>query len=710
MRIRTALRALTVAVLLPTALMGTLAAGTAAAGTVSASTVAASTVATGQTPGTVFLQTVPALGGVRFLVDAIPVTTQPDGSAKVAVPDFNEVASKVTLASTIVNTRDTVALKYIQAAAHSVKYESHLTIGLDVTSKVTLQISSGATQVAPSTVKAVQLHSVNGLSISVDPQNAPTVGLLSRQSRLVAGVVTSQVVTWSVDSVVAGSGVSVTTQQTSFDPFASGVWPLVLQPVKGTVIIQTVPAIGGVRLLVGSIPVTTQSNGSATVAVPDVSKLATTISLASTALDDRNTLTLAYVQAGAYSVKYERRLTIGLDVTSQVALQISAGTTGVAPNTVQAVHLHSVTGLTTTVDPQSTSTVTLLSRQTRLVAGVVTSQVVTWTVDSVVAAPGISITTQQANVDPLASAVWSLVLQPVKGTVVIDTVPAMAHVSFVLEGASFTTDAQGHATAPVADLNGINTGLRLASPESGGSTLSLLRVFGLPPAGPFQRHVIAALSVSRAVSLTFTGSDGQPFPADHVAEVDLNGGGQTVRVTGARIHDPVSLLAQQARLVDGTWQTQEITYTVAKATADGSDAVFAGQQRFNPSSGTWPISLSVFTVTVTVRDVLFGTRVTSAAEMTRPDGVRYSVQLVGGRPTLLRSVVRGQYTLTTRSAVLGANSKILVSKNSDVELRVVTLADVIIIGLLLLGLAVAVVMVGVVMSRRATKRQTGLPA
>jgi hypothetical protein len=704
MRIRTALRALTAAVLLPTVLAGTIAAGTAAVA-------AAGTAAAGPTPGTVFLQTVPALGGVQFLVDAIPVTTQPDGSAKVAVPDFNAIASKVSLASTVVGARNTVAMKYIQSAAHTLKYESHLTIGLDVTSKVTLQISSGATRAAPGTVKAVHLHSVTGLTMSVDPQSAPTVALLSRQSRLVGGVVTSQVVTWTVDSVVAGPGVSVTTQQTNFDPLASAVWPLVLEPINGTVIIQTVPALGGVRLLVDSIPVTTQSNGSVAVAVPDVSKLATTVSLASTALDARNTLALAYVQAGAYSVKYQRRLTIGLDVTSKITLQISGGTTGVVPTTVQAVHLHSVTGLTASIDPQTTPTFTLLSRKSRLIAGVVTSQAVTWTVDSLVAAPGISITTLQTNFDPLASAVWPLVLQPVKGTLVVDTVPAMANVSFVLEGVSFTTDAQGHATAPVADVNGINSGLRLSSPEASGSTVSLLRVFGLPPVGPFQRHVLAALSVSRTVSLTFTDPDGQPFSADQVAEVDLNGGGQTVKVSGAHIHDPVTLLAQQARLVDGTWQTQNLTYTVAKVTAEGSDAVFAGQQRFDPNGlSTWPISLSVFTVSVTVRDVLFGSQVTSAAEMTRPDGARYSVQLLGGRPTLLQSVVRGQYTLTTRSAVLGATSKILVSKNSNVEVRVVTLPDVIVIGVLLLALAVAIVVAGVIFSRRSSKRQARIPA
>jgi len=92
--------------------------------------------------------------------------------------------------------------------------------------------------------------------------------------------------------------------------------------------------------------------------------------------------------------------------------------------------------------------------------------------------------------------------------------------------------------------------------------------------------------------------------------------------------------------------------------------------------------------------VLFSTRVTSAADVIRPDGVRYAVQLGGRGPTLLRSLVRGEYTLTTQSAVLGGSSKILVSKNSDVELRVVTLPDVMVLLVLMLGASVSVVILG----------------
>jgi hypothetical protein len=168
-----------------------------------------------------------------------------------------------------------------------------------------------------------------------------------------------------------------------------------------------------------------------------------------------------------------------------------------------------------------------------------------------------------------------------------------------------------------------------------------------------------------------------------------------VKVTGAQLADPVSLLSARGKLVDGVVKPQQVTYSVTRVTLDGGNAVFAGQQRLNPNSASdWPISVSVFDVTVTARDVLFGSRVTSTAYVSRPDGGRSAVQLRRGRPTVLRSLVRGGYTLTTQAAVVGANTNILVSKNSDVELRVVTLLDAVVLVLLLLGMAVSVVLVG----------------
>jgi hypothetical protein len=479
-------------------------------------------------------------------------------------------------------------------------------------------------------------------------------------------------------------------------------------PVPGTVFIQTVPALAGVHLLVGSSPVTTGAGGVAKLTVADFNSVASKVSLASTVLDARDTVALANVNVAPHTVKYESHLTVGLNVTSKVTLQISGGNTGVSPGDVHAIRLHSVTGATILVDPQATPAVSLLSRQTRMIAGTITAQVVTWSIDSLLANPGVSVTTSGHPFDPLTGATWPLVLLPVAGTVIVDTVPATPGVSFGLEGATGTTDAQGHVTMPVTDLNGVGAGLNLSPSQALGSTVSVLRVAGLPSATAFQRHLVAALAVSLPISLGFTDSDGHSISPSRISDVKITGGGATVDISGAQLLSPVSVLSEQGKLANGSWQPQQVTYTVTRVTVDGSDAVFAGQQRFNPNTSShWSISLSAFDLTVTVRDVLFGRRIASSAEVTRPDGKQYGVLLDAGQPTVLRSLVRGQYTLLTRSAVLGANSKILVSKNSDAEIRVVTLSDILVFAIVVLGASASVVVLGVSMSRRSKRRRIG---
>lgn len=476
------------------------------------------------------------------------------------------------------------------------------------------------------------------------------------------------------------------------------------RPTPGTVFLQTVPALGGVHLLVGSIAVTTRSDGTVTLHVSDINGAASRVTLGETVLNSRTTLALATVRPEPHVAKYQSHLTVGLDVTSLVTLRVDPGHTGVPASNVGVVRLHSLTGQTVLVDVRHHPSVRLLSRMSRLVAGQVTAQVVTWSVDSVRAGVGVSVTTDRGRFDPFTDPLWGLLLRPVAGSVVVDTVPATPGVSFLLDGASFSTDAKGSGTTTVADLNGVDTRITLGTDEAADSaSVAVLRVTRLKPAAAYQRHLLVALAVSRPVTLSFRDPVGRPVSSTRVSKVLLDGGGSTVTVPSSAIDDPVSLLAVQARLVDGKWAAVPVTYSVTGVMLEGADAVFAGQQRFEPSQGgSWPISLSVFDVTVTVRDVLFGARISSKALLTRPDGVRYAVELAGSAPTHLTGLVRGQYTLDTKSAMIGADAAILVSKDTQVDLRVVTLPDAIVLTVVGLLLAGSVLLLGRRLRRRPT--------
>ena len=137
-----------------------------------------------------------------------------------------------------------------------------------------------------------------------------------------------------------------------------------------------------------------------------------------------------------------------------------------------------------------------------------------------------------------------------------------------------------------------------------------------------------------------------------------------------------------------------MTYAVAAVHLDGSNAVFAGKQRFSPTiSRTWPISVAVFNLKVTVHDAIFGNKISTSVWVTRPDGARYRVKLGAGASTLT-SLVRGNYDLEALSAVYGSHTKLLVSRNDKVDLRVITRLDLVAMILAVVAVAVAVVMLG----------------
>ncbi len=474
----------------------------------------------------------------------------------------------------------------------------------------------------------------------------------------------------------------------------------------GTVLIQTVPQLGGVRLMVGGTTVVTGPSGAASVQAADLNGVASQVGLASDQLDAADTLAITKVQPSPHVAKHESQLSVGLDITSRVSLSIDPGSTGVPATMIKAVILHSIIGQRLTVDPQGNPTVSLLSRHTRLVAGTLSAQVVTWSVDSVTAAPGLSVTAKQPGFDPFGHTTWPLQLQTVHGTVVVDTVPKVPGVMFSLEGGTITTDAAGSGQGVVADLNSVADRLQLATPAAGSASVTVLRVVKQSVGSAGQRRLLVALAVRRPIELSFADASGTLVPADEVNQVQLTSGGTTVNLSGRALIQPVPVLAQTATQDDGIWQSRQLTYAVSTVRVNGSNAVFAGRQRFNPNTAaSWRVSLAVFGVKVTVRDVLFGSRVSSAAWVTRPDGHRYLVHLGSGAPTVLASLVRGSYDLQVKAAVVGSRTRLLVSRDDQVNLRVVTRMDALVILLTLLALCGGIVWFGLSLRRRSLGRR-----
>src|SRR6266700_279414 len=193
---------------------------------------------------------------------------------------------------------------------------------------------------------------------------------------------------------------------------------------------------------------------------------------------------------------------------------IGAGLAAAAPapsgGTVSIQTVPALEGVRIVIDPRQESSVSLSSRRTRLQNGVLTSQVVTWSVDSVSAGRGVAVSAMHPRFDPFGQSTWQLKLHPVRGTLIVDTVLKTAGVSFALDGATITTGEDGRGQGVITDLNAVVDRVRLDSGSAGPLSVSLVRVAKLPPGAPFHRHVLAVLTVRRPVSLAFRDASGAP--------------------------------------------------------------------------------------------------------------------------------------------------------------------------------------------------------
>ena len=471
----------------------------------------------------------------------------------------------------------------------------------------------------------------------------------------------------------------------------------------GTVFVRTFPALSGVSLKIGSAFVTTGPDGSAATQVADLNGIAKHVTLARSTLGRRTLLDIRKIVTAPHSAPRQSHLTVALDVTSLVQVHIRSGRTGVPATSVRAVRLHSVTGSRITFRPAKTATVALLARRPRLVAGRLRLQSVTWSVDRIVAGPGVALTSAHPRFDPYGQRNWALELTPVNGVVRIATVPATPDVTFLLEGASITTGRDGTVEAPVADLNDVAARLALDSHDAGTRSVSLVDVVRQKPTAPRQRRVLVALAVRRPVDLRFVDHSGRSIDSRRITEVQLEDSSGETLLTTAQLSEPVMLQASAATQVHKVWQARAVSYAIASVRMDGGNAVFAGRQRIAPErSGRWVVTLSVFTLTVRVHDALFGARVGSQVLIQRPDGTTYAVRVGGGTATRVPSMVRGLYDVKVDAAVFGAHTKVLVSRDDVVDLRVVTWPDALAIGLAGLIVLASLVWGGIVLGRRRT--------
>lgn len=505
----------------------------------------------------------------------------------------------------------------------------------------------------------------------------------------------------------AMSPAPVTVPRAILDPTRSADPRVGPGPVGGPVLVATVPPVVGVHLTVAGVSAVTGPGGRATVPVRNLDKITQRVRLASTRAG-AVTVAVTKVLRNA-SPQRTRSVTVGLNVTASVRLSVVAGTSGVAPGTVRAVRLHSSEGRTLSVDPNSGRPVPLLADRSVLEHGRLVARAVTWTVDSISANPDVSVTVSRTAFDPARGREWVLTLRPVAGAVRVETVPATAGVTLTVGDVPVTTGADGTGTATVSDLNDVAQRVRLGSTNAGGMIVAVHRVDKLVATKAHQRTLLVALKVSRPVTLDFTDRNGAPVPPGRITSVTLRGDGTYLVLRGAALTAPVDLISALPSFVSGHWQVRPVVYSVTEVHLQGSNAVFAGRQRFVPSAGgAWHISLALFTANIRVTDALFGGSIVSRARLTAQDATSTEITIPRGGVSL-PSTVRGRYRLTVDAAVVGGTNDILVSGDTSADIRVLTAGDVVAVAGVMVLVAMVLLLLGSQLGGGASGGDRGAP-
>lgn len=473
----------------------------------------------------------------------------------------------------------------------------------------------------------------------------------------------------------------------------------------GVVQVQVTPAMAGVHLRVGGVSTITDAAGHVQVALTDINNVARSVTLASTRVDPRTTVRLTRVSPQPHTTPHVSNLQVGLEVDSAVRLSVDPSVTGVTASDVHSLRLHSLAGQVITVHPDLNPDVVLMSRRTMLQHGVLQTQAVTWTVDRVVTTDGAVVTTDRRRFDPGPHPRWTVRLVPVAGTVSVQTLPAVPGLQVTIGHQSVTTGAHGRVTAQVADLNAVSGRVRLLTSWAPHARVRLLHVAHLAPGESYHRRLLLALRVSRPVRLEFLDLQGGVVPQSRVGTVRLDQAGRILTVKRSALPQPLWLPTLAARNVHGHWMLRHLGYSVRAVVVDGANAVFSGKQHFVAGHASpWRIRLSVFPLSVTVSDALFGQQTSSGLQLRLPDGRHLAYRVGAGAPTVIPALARGLYHVQVDAAVIGQGTSVLVSQAGVADLRVVTALDVgVVLGFLLL-VGAGLVYGGRVAARRSVGR------
>jgi hypothetical protein len=249
----------------------------------------------------------------------------------------------------------------------------------------------------------------------------------------------------------------------------------------------------------------------------------------------------------------------------------------------------------------------------------------------------------------------------------VQTIPALAGVEVDLQGKTYRTDSKGLV---VLEPNNLTTDL--IKPATTVHDLPL----GPNAVARFDRWYgrnTLTFNIYYRVQFRFEDLSGAPVPP---ALVDILGLKSRTGVHTTLPHGRAVWL-QGTRVVPFTGQlvSKDIEYQVERAFVDGTNVVNRAEQRFAPrTTKTLAVRLLFYSLKVKTRDALLGFPIGSAVELRYPSGRVVQHALKDGQVTL-PALPRGTYNVKVAASGVSFTRPVSVSRNQEVELKVISYLD-----------------------------------
>ncbi len=269
----------------------------------------------------------------------------------------------------------------------------------------------------------------------------------------------------------------------------------------------------------------------------------------------------------------------------------------------------------------------------------------------------------------------------------VQTVPPVAGVEFHFQGKVVRTDSHGKVVLHPVGLrtDQVKQHVTIADRRLSPNHIARFdRWFG--------RNIVTLNNFYR-LSFTFHDLAGKPVDPDLVSSITLKSR------TGVRttLTKDKSVWLQGSRVVpfSGELVSKDIDFQVERAFVDGTNVVNRAQQRFRPrTTRDLSVQLLFYGLKIVTRDALFGFHVGEAVQLRYPSGRTITRELKDGQ-VVLPSLPRGTYNLKVKASGVSFTRPVSVSRNQEVELKVISWLD------MLLGVgAIVALAVGLAVARR----------